>query len=248
MTSFNPQVYHTVKVPIADPHNRHSVQLHPQPGQVHAEQVWAELCQADQDNFIMCAFTFKDGDSTSGLGASGEHIGSNGIVKGHAYSLISAREVTADGRIWKVLQVRNPWGANPAAEWKGALCDNWSQWPYYPELQQSLEIGSAELDGMFWMTWDDFGACFSDVGVVPRQMEVPRLGAVEGIVKAAGSKHLKKYRKQPVPTAASVALAEQVLPPRPQLASQFAAVEPLGQAATSDWSKYDQLEDMPLRD
>merc|ERR1711865_527752 len=53
-----------------------------------------------------------------------------------------------DNRLWRVLQVRNPWGANPAAEWKGTLCDNWPQWNQFPELKQALEIGNAELDGM----------------------------------------------------------------------------------------------------
>ena len=75
-------------------------QMNPQPGQFPADQVWAELCNADQQNFIMCAFTFKDPPSVAGVGASGEAIGSDGMVKGYAYSAISAREVQADGGNW----------------------------------------------------------------------------------------------------------------------------------------------------
>merc|ERR1712166_548576 len=192
---FNTELYSMVNITMAEAHNRNSVQLGPQPGQYPADQVWAELCNADQQNFIMASFTFKDPAQTAGVGASGEIIASDGIVKGHAYSVISAREVQADGRIWRVLQVRNPWGANPAAEWNGVLSDKWPEWNSYPELRQALEIGNSELDGMFWMTWDDFRNRFSDVGIVPKQMEVPRLGAVEGLVKTGdNSKHTKRFQ------------------------------------------------------
>merc|ERR1719503_338432 len=137
----------------------------------------------------------KDPPQQAGVGASGEAIATDGIVKGHAYSVITAREVQADGNIWRVLQVRNPWGSNPAAEWNGVLSDKWPEWNMYPELRQALEIGNSELDGMFWMTWDDFRTRFSDVGIVPKQMEVPRLGAVEGLVKTgAGAKHTKRFQ------------------------------------------------------
>merc|ERR1712048_1467704 len=127
-------------------------------------------------------------------GASGEAIASDGIVKGHAYSLITARELQADGRVWRVLQLRNPWGANPAAEWKGVLSDSWPQWGQFPQLREALEMDSAGLDGMFWMEWDDFRNRYSDFGIVPKQMEVPKLGTVEGLVaQNPSSKHAKKF-------------------------------------------------------
>merc|ERR1712071_479125 len=67
-------------------------------------------------------------------------------------------------------------------------------------------------DGMFWMTWDDFRNRFSDVGVVPKQMAVPKLGSVEGMVQGStGAKHDKKFKStgggQPVPAANATANA-----------------------------------------
>merc|ERR1740130_1121261 len=217
---FNPDENQPMNVTLQDPKNRNSVGLAPAGGPVRADQVWGELVQADQQNFIMCAWTMKDPPGgAAGFGASGEAIAADGIVKGHAYSVITAREVQCDGRVWRVLQVRNPWGANPAAEWKGQLCDNWPQWGQFPELRQALEIGNAELDGMFWMTWDDFRGRFSDVGVVPKQMAVPKLGSVEGMVQGStGQKHDKKHKS---PSGGAPAAAPAPMPQyQPQVMQQ----------------------------
>jgi len=43
----------------------------------------------------------QDVAASAGRGASGEEIAADAIVKGHAYSLISAKDVTADGRVWR---------------------------------------------------------------------------------------------------------------------------------------------------
>merc|ERR1719162_1649122 len=221
---FNPDVYQPMDVTLQNPKDRNSVGLAPAGGPVRADQVWGELVQADQQNFIMCAWTMKDPPGgAAGVGASGEAIAADGIVKGHAYSVITAREVQCDGRVWRVLQVRNPWGANPAAEWKGQLCDAWPQWPQFPELRQALEIGNAELDGMFWMTWDDFRNRFSDVGVVPKQMAVPKLGSVEGMVQGStNQKHDKKFKSAANAGAQPQPMAPQVQPqPMPQYQPQM---------------------------
>lgn len=54
-----------------------------------------------------------------------EYEMSNGLVKGHAYSVTMAKEVdiqtpNTKGKI-QLLRLRNPWGNE--AEWKGAFCD-----------------------------------------------------------------------------------------------------------------------------
>lgn len=192
---FNTEVMHVVNASIGDAHNRNSVQLKPL-GQMAQDTVWSELVKHDAANHVMCAWTSKDPPGGgAGRGASGELIANDGVVKGHAYSLISCREVEADGTVWRVMQLRNPWGANPAAEWKGPLSDNWADWGRFPELYEKLEMGQGTLDGMFWMAWDDFRARYSDLGVVPKQMEVPRMGVVEGAEKSGPAKHSKKFKK-----------------------------------------------------
>jgi len=185
---------------LADAHDRNSIQLQPL-GQCSSEQLWQELMQADDANHVMSAWTTKDPPGgAAGHGASGEAIASDGIVKGHAYSLISIDEYNADGQLWRVVRLRNPWGSNPAAEWKGALSDDWPQWAMYPQLRQALNIGHAECDGMFWMPWDAFTARYSDCGMAPTQMNVPRTGKSESAGHGAtpmgpGAKHGKSFSK-----------------------------------------------------
>jgi len=215
--NFDVNNYTISTVSLADARNRNSCQIVPA-GQTTAEQVWNEICAADRQNFIMSAFTMKDPPSAGAArGASGEVIGSDGIAKGHAYSVISAKEVVADGRTWRVLRVRNPWGKNPASEWKGPLGDAWTEWGRFPELRRKLCIDKAETDGMFWMNWDDFRARFSDLGIVPKSMEVPRVGNVEGEVAGTEpqAKHGKKFNKdQPAPQAPTPALPTVIGGPR----------------------------------
>lgn len=174
---FNEAVYQGVNCVLNDAKNRNSIGLAPT-ASLPKDHVWAELKAADASNHVMAAWTGKDAAATAGKGASGEEIAADGIVKGHAYSLISAKEVTADGRVWRCVQLRNPWGANPAAEYKGELSDTWSGWGQYPELKRALLGDGGKLDGMFWMTYDNFVARYSDCGIVPRAMETPRMGQV----------------------------------------------------------------------
>merc|ERR1719498_720574 len=86
---------------------------------------------------------------------------------------------SADGQNWRVVRCRNPWGNNPAAEWNGALSDNWPEWPRYPQLREALQISTAQLDGIFWMPWDKFRERYSDVGVAPQAGSTTKLGKVE---------------------------------------------------------------------
>merc|ERR1712232_794030 len=95
---FDENNYHVVDASLKDPKNRNSVGLQPK-GMMAKDQVWQELKKADASNHIMSAWTGKDPEVATGRGASGEVIASDGIVKGHAYSLISAKEVQRDDGI-----------------------------------------------------------------------------------------------------------------------------------------------------
>jgi len=196
-------------------------------GQIDEETAWTELVKHDSANHVMCCWTSKDPAVAAGRGASGEVIAGDGIVKGHAYSLISAREIQADGQIFRVLQLRNPWGANPAAEWKGMFSDHWPGWSQYPELAQALEMGQGTLDGMFWMSWDDFRRRYSDIGVVPKQMEVPRMGVTEGASTSQTAKHGKKFTRAGVMPMAGAPMAAQYAPAESM--AQYAPAEPMTQ-------------------
>ena len=55
----------------------------------------------------------------------GEERTSEGVISGHAYSMISVHEFDLDGENVKLLKLRNPWGTG---EWTGDWSDKSSLW------------------------------------------------------------------------------------------------------------------------
>lgn len=81
----------------------------------------------------------------------------NGIVAGHAYTVLEGYELE-DGT--ELLKLRNPWGSG---EWEGPYSDG------SPEMTDELAafLGYTEKDdGTFFMEYEDFVATFSDVSVL----------------------------------------------------------------------------------
>ncbi|MEE6521949.1 hypothetical protein FKM82_020305, partial [Ascaphus truei] len=69
-----------------------------------------------------------------------------GLVKGHAYSVIATWEVKLHGRKIELLRLRNPWGK---VEWNGRWSDNSPQWSNIdPALRLKLQVKGE--DGEFW--------------------------------------------------------------------------------------------------
>ncbi|XP_039616618.1 calpain-1 catalytic subunit-like [Polypterus senegalus] len=74
------------------------------------------------------------------------------LVKGHAYSLTGAEEVSCRGLPTKLVRIRNPWGE---VEWTGAWSDNSSEWSSVdPAFRNKWQI--RKEDGEFWMSFKDF--------------------------------------------------------------------------------------------
>ncbi|XP_014259622.1 calpain-A isoform X3 [Cimex lectularius] len=88
---------------------------------------------------------------------------SQGLVKGHAYSVTRIQYVdiqtpNVSGKI-PLLRLRNPWGNE--AEWNGAWSDKSPEWRYISD-EKKEEIGLIfESDGEFWMSFKDFMKYFS---------------------------------------------------------------------------------------
>lgn len=57
----------------------------------------------------------------------------NGLVEGHAYTLLSAAEVGE----FKLLKIRNPWGS--AGEWQGDWGDKSSKWRDHPDVRNKIQ-------------------------------------------------------------------------------------------------------------
>lgn len=76
-------------------------------------------------------------------------MSSEGIVFGHAYSLIECKDV--DGN--RLICLRNPHG-NHGTEWKGDWSDGSPKWN--PRLMKIAGESTFSEDGKFWMAVEDF--------------------------------------------------------------------------------------------
>lgn len=121
--------------------------------------VWERVSSADKKGYVMVTGITEDKTSNGGKGGEG-HL-DNGLVTGHAYSLVGAAEVKgSDGQMHKIVQVRNPFGST---EWTGDWSDNSPQWT--PESMAQVTHDSGD-DGIFWMSLQDFCTNFNDAGIV----------------------------------------------------------------------------------
>ncbi|PWW77978.1 cysteine proteinase [Tuber magnatum] len=77
----------------------------------------------------------------------------SGILSGHAYSVLKAREVNGK----RFVLIRNPWGCT---EWTGPWSDGSKEWT--SEWMTLLEHRFGD-DGAFWMSYDDFLHRFSQI-------------------------------------------------------------------------------------
>uniref|UniRef100_A0A0K8T1H6 Calpain catalytic domain-containing protein n=1 Tax=Lygus hesperus TaxID=30085 RepID=A0A0K8T1H6_LYGHE len=90
-----------------------------------------------------------------------------GLVKGHAYSITKVQyvDIQTPNRSGKIplLRLRNPWGNE--AEWNGPWSDKSAEWRFISESEKE-EIGLVfEFDGEFWMSFTDFVKRFSRVEI-----------------------------------------------------------------------------------
>uniref|UniRef100_UPI00358E7DFA calpain-3-like n=1 Tax=Myxine glutinosa TaxID=7769 RepID=UPI00358E7DFA len=87
---------------------------------------------------------------------------SNGLVKGHAYSITGVNQVFFQEQAVRLVRLRNPWGE---VEWNGPWSDDSWEWRVLePEQRARLQQIRAE-DGEFWMSFADFMRNFSKLEV-----------------------------------------------------------------------------------
>jgi len=90
-----------------------------------------------------------------------EQLGASGIVLGHAYSILTLQEVKSQGKVYRLVQVRNPHGVH-GAEWNGAWSDNAPEWT--DKLKIKLKH-TEKADGIFWMSIADLVKEFRSIYV-----------------------------------------------------------------------------------
>ena len=99
-----------------------------------------------QRNGIFC--TSNDGDG------HGEQLQWNGLIKGHAYSLLSIDDVTKfDGSTETLVRIRNPHGQG---EWNGPWSDKSSEWRSVSSSTKEALKYSRNEDGGFFMSFNDW--------------------------------------------------------------------------------------------
>lgn len=100
----------------------------------------------------------KNWDTWSSVMAAGitGQAKTKGLVSGHAYALVQAKEALGI----KLVQLRNPWGN---FEWGGDWSDNSPLW-----TNQTVQAFNAKFDpddGMFYMSYEDFLKNFDNINV-----------------------------------------------------------------------------------
>ncbi|CAH2255663.1 calpain-2 catalytic subunit [Pelobates cultripes] len=127
---------------------------------------WYDLKKAPANLFKIIQKALKTGsllgcsiDITSA--SETEAITFQKLVKGHAYSVTAAEEVSYRGQQEKLIRIRNPWGE---VEWTGAWSDNSNEWNSVdPDVRDKL-IKRCD-DGEFWMSFNDFLRHYSRVEI-----------------------------------------------------------------------------------
>jgi hypothetical protein len=92
-------------------------------------------------------------------GLVGEVKRDDGLVEGHAFSLL---ELVLVGEL-RLVQLRNPWGSQQ--EWRGEWSDESAAWAAHPEAAEACRFEGPADNGLFWMSWDDFSGIFDQICV-----------------------------------------------------------------------------------
>ena len=127
--------------------------------------VKGELYSSDDFFEILEAYEKQGAAMAAGSRGENDKEHSSGIVKGHAYSILSVRNVGQR----QFLKLRNPWGT---FSWDGDWSDKSDLWTKHPEVAKALKMSDEERnskdDGEFWMLMDDFIRFFDGVDILDR--------------------------------------------------------------------------------
>lgn len=111
---------------------------------LNIDELFQRMCEWSKENYLLGAGTVPGDDHD-------EYA--DGIVRGHAYSILACLEFTANnGDKLDLVQLRNPWGGS---EYQcGRFDDDGPGWDDYPELKEAVKFHVAD-DGVFWMTKEE---------------------------------------------------------------------------------------------
>lgn len=136
------------------------------------EQLWTLLRKYDAQKALISASIGKRSDRVTDGPAGEQMLEREGLVAGHAYSIISAVELSErvrgvpkpNGKNFRLVHLRNPWGSY---EWKGAWSDKSNMWQKYKSIAKQVGHTKGD-DGSFWMSFTDFKKTFSRINICDR--------------------------------------------------------------------------------
>eukprot|EP01012_Entosiphon_sulcatum_P013693 TRINITY_DN1888_c0_g1_i1.p1 TRINITY_DN1888_c0_g1~~TRINITY_DN1888_c0_g1_i1.p1 ORF type:complete len:446 (-),score=58.22 TRINITY_DN1888_c0_g1_i1:17-1354(-) len=136
--------------------DKRSIGLKPTEEVYNLERLFDILAEYDKSEALIGA--------SSEAGADTAEDAKNGIVQGHAYSVLEVKRV---GK-FKLLRLRNPWGK---FEWSGDWGDQSPLWKQHPEVARELKY-EAKDDGTFWMPLESFAQHFASIDICDRSTGV----------------------------------------------------------------------------
>jgi hypothetical protein len=124
---------------------------------VDKSDLFKRMVKFAENNFLMCAGTKAGSDKDS----------TDGIVDGHAYTILACRELKVGDKTFELIKVRNPWhsGEFTSGQWD----DDGPGWKEYPEVKKLLRPVVAD-DGIFWLDKDEFFEYFPTIYLCAHDM------------------------------------------------------------------------------
>jgi hypothetical protein len=114
-----------------------------------AIDLWSKAKMADDSNYIICTATKNE-----------EFVERKGLVKGHVYCLVAAKEKYYNSSMIQLLKLFNPWGKGSEKEWNGEWSDSSNLWD--ETLSQHFGRTVAD-DGSFFISLNDFQYFYSSL-------------------------------------------------------------------------------------
>lgn len=126
---------------------------------------WSKVVSAIESGYLLGA-----GCSEEGCEKSKHHIVEEmGLQAPHGYGILDAKEIEVEGKLVRLLKIRNPWGERAPRTWKGDWGKDSKKWTF--ELKRKLGVVNqsnvAMYDEMsqFWMAFEDVKEYFATVDV-----------------------------------------------------------------------------------
>ncbi|XP_075042270.1 calpain-1 catalytic subunit-like [Mixophyes fleayi] len=157
------------------------------------EEVWDMVIQSESRKSLMACYIQVSDPRDIG------HVNEDGLVLGHAYSVIGGQEVTHSSGEVALIRLRNPWGFT---EYNGDWSDKSMEWKSVSDEEQKA-LNLQREDGEFWMLLDDVCGLFSWIVICSAELDTPHYNAThlrgrwESGVNAGGGRRLKSFFTNP---------------------------------------------------